>query len=130
VNPWTTHSRFVVSHHLLRDEDYALPLRDWLTSDGGQRMLILDEAHNAAPASGAKDAIDSQFTKSVRDLVKQFEHKLFLSATPHSGHSNSFSALIEMLDDQRFCRGVPVESAKQLEHARDHGRCSRPDSPA
>lgn len=115
VNPWTTHSRFVVSHHLLRDEDYASPLRDWLTSDDGQRMLILDEAHNAAPASGAKYAIDSQFTKSVRDLVKHFEHKLFLSATPHNGHSNSFSALLEMLDDQRFCRGVPVESAKQLE---------------
>lgn len=30
VNPWTTHSRFIVSHHLLRDEDYASPLRDWL----------------------------------------------------------------------------------------------------
>ena len=30
VNPWTTHSRFIVSHQLLRDEDYAAPLRDWL----------------------------------------------------------------------------------------------------
>ncbi len=53
VNPWTTHSRFIVSHHLLRDEDYASPLRDWLDRAGAGSLLILDEAHNAAPASGA-----------------------------------------------------------------------------
>jgi hypothetical protein len=32
-----------------------------------------------------------------------------LSATPHNGHSNSFSALLEILDPQRFTRGVPVK---------------------
>ncbi len=115
VNPWTTHSRFVISHHLLRDEDYASPLRDWLGTFAPQSLLILDEAHNAAPASGARYAIDSQFTKSVRELAPRFEHRLFQSATPHNGHSNSFSALLEILDPQRFCRGVPVESVKQLD---------------
>jgi SNF2 family DNA or RNA helicase len=115
VNPWTTHSRFVVSHHLIRDEDYASPLRDWLGTFAAQSLLILDEAHNAAPASGARYAIDSQFTKSIRELAPRFEHRLFLSATPHNGHSNSFSALLEILDSQRFCRGVPVESVKQLD---------------
>lgn len=115
VNPWTTHSRFIVSHHLLRDEDYASPLRDWLGTVAPQSLLILDEAHNAAPASGARYAIDSQFTKSIRELAPRFEHRLFLSATPHNGHSNSFSALLEILDPQRFCRGVPVDNAKQLD---------------
>ena len=116
VNPWTTHSRFVVSHHLLRDEDYASDLRGWLDdADAGATLLILDEAHNAAPASGAKYAVDSQFTKSIRELAPRFDHRLFLSATPHNGHSNSFSALLEILDPQRFCRGVPVDSVKQLE---------------
>jgi SNF2 family DNA or RNA helicase len=115
VNPWTTHSRFVLSHHLLRDEDYASPLRDWLGTFAAQSLLILDEAHNAAPASGARYAIDSQFTRSVRDLAPRFEHRLFLSATPHNGHSNSFSALLEILDPQRFCRGVPVDNVKQLD---------------
>jgi SNF2 family DNA or RNA helicase len=115
VNPWTTHSRFIVSHHLLRDEDHASPLRDWLEQGKGGSLLILDEAHNAAPASGAKYAVDSQFTKSIREIAPLFEHRLFLSATPHNGHSNSFSALLEILDEQRFCRGVPVESAKQRE---------------
>ncbi len=115
VNPWATHSRFIVSHHLLRDEDYASPLRDWLGTFAPQSLLILDEAHNAAPASGARYAVDSQFTKSIRELAPRFEHRLFLSATPHNGHSNSFSALLEVLDPQRFCRGVPVDSAKQLD---------------
>ncbi|MDP1571933.1 MAG: DISARM system SNF2-like helicase DrmD [Vicinamibacterales bacterium] len=115
VNPWATHSRFIVSHHLLRDEDDASPLRDWLGTFAPQSLLILDEAHNAAPASGARYAVDSQFTKSIRELAPLFEHRLFLSATPHNGHSNSFSALLEILDPQRFCRGVPVESAKQLD---------------
>jgi superfamily II DNA or RNA helicase len=118
VNPWTTHSRFILSHALLRDEDYAAPLRDLLSTDenGEARdgadpgsLLILDEAHHAAPASSSKYAIDSQFTRAVRDLAERFEHRLFLSATPHNGLSNSFSALLEILDPQRFVRGTPVE---------------------
>lgn len=115
VNPWTTHSRFIVSHALLRDETYAAGLRDWLGDFAPGSLLILDEAHNAAPASGAKYAIDSHLTRAVRDLAPRFEHRLFLSATPHNGHSNSFAALLELLDPQRFCRGVPVKASKVLE---------------
>lgn len=108
VNPWNTHSRFLISHALLRDETYAAPLRDWLGPFMQGSLLILDEAHNAAPASGARYAIDSQFTRVVREIAQRFEHRLFLSATPHNGHSNSFSSLLEILDPQRFCRGVAV----------------------
>ena len=115
INPWTTHTRFIISHALLRDETYAAPLRDWLGDFAASSMLILDEAHNAAPASGAKYAVDSQLTRTVRDLAPRFEHKLFLSATPHNGHSNSFAALLEILDPQRFCRGVPVRDRKLLD---------------
>ncbi|MEB3217731.1 MAG: DISARM system SNF2-like helicase DrmD [Nostocales cyanobacterium 94392] len=115
INPWTTHTRFIISHALLRDETYAAPLRDWLGDMSSTSMLILDEAHNAAPASGAKYAVDSQLTRTVRDIAPLFEHKLFLSATPHNGHSNSFAALLEILDPQRFCRGVPVRDRKLLD---------------
>ena len=110
INPWSTHTRFILSHALLRDERYVGPLRDWLREGGGASLLILDEAHNVAPASGAKYAIDSKLTRAVRDLAPRFEHRLFLSATPHNGHSNSFSALLELLDPQRFVRGVPVDA--------------------
>ncbi|QDS93881.1 RNA polymerase-associated protein RapA [Roseimaritima multifibrata] len=110
VNPWSTHTRFLISHRLLIDEAYAGPLRDHLGSFRSGSLFILDEAHHAAPSSGQKYAIDSQITRSVRDLAPRFEHRLFLSATPHNGHSNSFSALLEILDPQRFCRGVPVSA--------------------
>lgn len=110
TNPWTTHTRFILSHALVRDEVYAAPLRDWLGEFSSGSLLILDEAHNVAPASGGKYAIDSKLTRAVRDLAARFEHKLFLSATPHNGHSNSFSALLELLDPQRFVRGVPVDA--------------------
>lgn len=114
VNPWDTSSRFLVSHRLLVDETYAGPLRDWLGTFHPSSLLILDEAHHAAPSSGARYAIDSHITRAVRDLAPRFEHRLFLSATPHNGHSNSFSALLEIMDPQRFCRGVRV-SKKMLE---------------
>lgn len=108
ANPWATGSRFVISHSLLADETYVSGLRDLLGTFRPRAMLILDEAHHAAPASGSRYAIDSQFTRAVRDLANRFEHRLLLSATPHNGHSNSFSSLLEILDPQRFTRGVPV----------------------
>jgi len=115
VNPWTTHTRFLVSQRLLIDETYAGPLRDWLGDFHAGAMMIFDEAHNAAPASGARYAIDSKLTRAIRDIAPRFEHRLFLSATPHNGHSNSFSALLEILDPQRFCRGVPVRGKRRLQ---------------
>ncbi|NJK64338.1 MAG: DEAD/DEAH box helicase [Synechococcaceae cyanobacterium SM2_3_1] len=115
INPWKTHTRFIISQAVLRDEAYAAPLRDWLGDFSSGSLFILDEAHNAAPASGSRYAVDSQLTRTVRELAPRFEHKLFLSATPHNGHSNSFAALLEVLDPQRFCRGVPVRSKKLLD---------------
>jgi superfamily II DNA or RNA helicase len=84
VNPWTTGSRFIVSHRLLTDETYAAGLRDRLGDFRARALLILDEAHHAAPASGARYAIDSQFTKAIREIANRFEHRLCLSATPHT----------------------------------------------
>ena len=49
----------------------------------------------------------------MREIARRFEHRLFLTATPHNGHSNSFSALLEILDPQRFTRGVPVRPAER-----------------
>ena len=114
-NPWATHSRFIISHALLRDEAYAAPLRDWLDTEALPALLILDEAHNAAPASGARYAVDSHLTRTLRELAPRFEHRLFLSATPHNGHSNSFAALLEILDPDRFCRGVTVDDPALLD---------------
>jgi SNF2 family DNA or RNA helicase len=108
VNPWRTHSRFLVSHNLLIDPAYADTLREWLGTLLPGSLLILDEAHHAAPAGGGRYGIETKFTRAIRDLAGRFEHRLFLSATPHNGHSNSFSTLLELLDPYRFTRGVPL----------------------
>jgi superfamily II DNA or RNA helicase len=115
VNPWRTHSRFLVSHNLLIDPTYADPMREWLGPLLPGSLLILDEAHHAAPSSGGRYGIETKFTRAVRDLSGRFEHRLFLSATPHNGHSNSFSTLLELLDPYRFTRGVEVRGKKSLE---------------
>ncbi|MGH3224009.1 MAG: hypothetical protein ACRDPY_35910 [Streptosporangiaceae bacterium] len=60
-----------------------------LRADGDKRpfdLLILDEAHHVAPAAPKQRyAVDSQQTKLIRWLAPHFEHRLFLSATPHNG---------------------------------------------
>lgn len=43
TNPWRTHSRFIISHALLRDENYATPMREWLGELLPGSLLILDE---------------------------------------------------------------------------------------
>lgn len=115
VNPWRTHSRFLISHNLLIDPTYADPMIEWLGPMLTGSLLILDEAHHAAPSSGGKYGIETKFTRAVRDIASRFEHRLFLSATPHNGHSNSFSTLLELLDPYRFTRGVPVRGKKALD---------------
>ncbi len=114
ANPWSIGSRFLVSHSVLSDEAYMGGLRAVLGSMRPRSMLILDEAHHAAPSSGAAWAVESQMTKAVREVAQRFEHRLFLSATPHNGHANAFATLLEILDPQRFTRGIDVE-AKELE---------------
>ena len=115
VNPWRTHSRFLISHNLLIDPVYAEPMRAWLGAMLPSSLLILDEAHHAAPSSGGRYGIETKFTRAIRDLSGRFEHRLFLSATPHNGHSNSFSTLLELLDPYRFTRGIRVRGKRVLD---------------
>lgn len=79
-------------------------------------ILVVDEAHHVAPSSpstvadGRGYAVDTQRTVAVRRLAEKSEHRLFLSATPHNGHPESFTALMEMIDPRRFARGANLDS--------------------
>lgn len=119
VNPWNHYPRLITSIDFLKRERPLRLMREVLFAGGqplGSRrfdMLVVDEAHNVAPSGSGKYATDSQRTQAIRLLAPHFEHKLFLSATPHNGYPESFSALLELLDDQRFARAVRP-SAEQL----------------
>src|SRR3954453_16786323 len=71
-------------------------------------------AHNCPPYGRGKYATHSLPTKALRLLAPHFEHKMFLTATPHNGYPESFTALLELLDNQRFARGTPPHR-RQLE---------------
>ncbi len=111
VNPWTHFPRLITSmDYLKRDRPMRL-FKEVLPKEGMTYprkfdMLIVDEAHNVAPSGNGRYAVDSQRTKAIRTLAPHFEHRLFLTATPHNGYVESFSALLELLDNQRFARGM------------------------
>ena len=69
VNPWSTHNRFIISHDLLRRPEYREPLLNTLGDRAKRSLLVLDEAHVAAPASAGKYATDSNITKVIRDVA-------------------------------------------------------------
>ena len=112
VNPWTHFPRLITSIDYLKRERPLRLFRDVLPAPGRPifprtfDLLIVDEAHNVAPSGGGRYATDSDRTHAVRLLAPHFEHKLFLTATPHNGYPESFASLLEMLDNQRFARGV------------------------
>jgi len=112
VNPWAHFPRLITSIDFLKRDRPLRLFREELPAEGELvyprrfDLLIVDEAHNVAPTGRGRYAIDSLRTEAIRALVPHFEHKLFLTATPHNGYAESFSALLELLDNQRFARGV------------------------
>lgn len=112
VNPWVHFPRLITSIDFLKRDRPLRLFREVLPAEGESLyprrfdLLIVDEAHNVAPSGSGQYAIDSQRTATIRLLVPHFEHKLFLTATPHNGYPESFTALLELLDAQRFARGV------------------------
>ena len=116
ANPWTSFPRLIASIDWAKQGEGIRLLRDVLppqpTFPRRFDMLVVDEAHNVAPTVG-KYAVESLRTRLVRLLAPHFQHKLFLTATPHDGYTESFTALLELLDDQRFSRNI-LPSEDQL----------------
>ena len=112
VNPWTHFPRLITSIDFLKRDRPLQQFREVLPAPGEPTyprrfdMLIVDEAHNVAPPGAGRYALESLRTAAIRLLAPHFEHKLFLSATPHNGYPESFTSLLELLDNQRFARSV------------------------
>ena len=113
ANPWRLFSRIVASYHYLRQPDVLQRfLAACQTPDGSPHLpwdlLIVDECHNLMPSAVGED---SGLCRMLRQVAAQFEHRLFLSATPHNGHTRSFTGLLEMLDPVRFTRASEMTAA-------------------
>jgi superfamily II DNA or RNA helicase len=121
VNPWSHFPRLITSidffkrERPLRTFRETLPSGDQPTYPRAYDLLIVDEAHNVAPSGRGKYATDSMRTLAIRTMAPHFEHKLFLSATPHNGYRESFAALLELLDNQRFARIILTPDRTQLD---------------
>ena len=116
ANPFRVHPLTIVSLPWLRGARCQRLLEEILGDDGPARpraidLLVVDEAHHCAPPGKGKYAIDSQQTLATARLASHSEHRLFLTATPHNGYAESWTALLAMLDPQRFARGVPPNPA-------------------
>ena len=122
ANPFTVHPRMIISLPWLRTPRVQRLLDEVL--DGRPRhpgfidLLVVDEAHHVAPPAPAKGrrgyAVDSLQTQAVRRLSEYSQHRVLLSATPHNGYSESWQALLEIVDRNRFVRGAePDEKALQ-----------------
>lgn len=118
ANPWTSFPRLITSMDWMKSGEALRLIKDVLpphiTYPRKFDILVVDEAHNVAPAMATRYALESQRTSLIRRIAPHFEHRIFLSATPHNGYQESFTALLELLDDQRFARNVmPDEKQRQ-----------------
>lgn len=116
ANPWRALPRIITSYHYLRQPDvleqFIANCRSTQSHQGAQLpwdLLIVDEAHNLMPSNFGED---SDLAEMLRLLTPWFEHRLFLTATPHNGHTRCFSGLLEQLDPVRFTR-TPTFTEKE-----------------
>ena len=115
ANPWRTSPRTIASYHYLKQPDVLEEFRAACrVPEGTPRlpwdMLIVDEVHNLAPSVFGDD---SDLSRMLRYIAPFFEHKLFLSATPHNGHTRCFSGLLETLDPLRFSQKSALTDAER-----------------
>ncbi len=115
TNPWRSFSRIISSYHYLRQEDVLEQfLSACRTPEGSPHLpwdlLIVDECHNLMPSAFGDD---SDLCRMLRRLAPQFEHRLFLSATPHNGHTRCFTGLLEILDPVRFSQTNEIKPAEK-----------------
>lgn len=121
--------RLVASYHYLKRKPVlerflkscTTPVQGRLPWD----LLIVDEAHNLAPGPCGPE---SQLTSMLRQVSRWFEHRIFITATPHDGYSSSLTGLLEMLDPVQF-RRTALPTAPERERMEEAViRQSRPPS--
>ncbi len=123
ANPFNVYPRMIMSLAWLRTPRVQRLLDEVLVDSPHHPaffdLLVVDEASHIAPPAPTKGrrgyAVDSLQTRAVRRLSEHSQHRMLLSATPHNGYSESWQALLEIVDPQRFARGVEPDRASVSE---------------
>jgi len=115
ANPWRTCPKIIASYHYLRQPDVLEQFISAARAPEGSPhlpwdLLIVDEVHNLMPSPFGED---SQLCDMLRLITPLFENRLFLTATPHNGHTRSFTGLLELLDPVRFTRTDELRPAER-----------------
>lgn len=115
ANPWRAYARIITSYHYLKQPDVLEQFRSACRTPEQSPhlpwdLLIVDEAHNLTPAPFGEE---SDLSQMLRQIAPHFEHKLFLTATPHNGYTRSFTGLLERLDPVRFTQRAEFTDAER-----------------
>jgi superfamily II DNA or RNA helicase len=81
ISPWALPEIYVASFDLVKRPEVLRPLEEVAWD-----ALIVDEAHNAAPGTARRAALDSIGRRSRRVVL--------LTATPHAGDDDAYEALL------------------------------------
>lgn len=128
-NPWAIHTRFVISHQLPRRPEYRDPLLVYLGERARKSLLVLDEAHVAAPAVASRYAVDSRITEVIRDVAPRYTQNA-AAASPQEEASDD-AALFTEDDETDFDAEEPEAPVEvQIAGARPRRLAPRPGSPA
>ncbi len=96
-----------ILRHFLEAQQHSGPAGPW-------DLLIVDEAHHLIPPAGTT----SQLHSALGQIVGWFPHRVFITATPHSGYTDSLTGLLQLLDPLRFDR-TQAPSASMRSAMRD-----------
>jgi len=116
TNPWRTIPKIITSMDYLKQIDvinkFELSARVRAnTTRPVWNLLIVDEAHHFSPT--AFDTENSRI-KMLKKVSKWFEHRLFLTATPHNGRIESYTGLLELLDPVKFRTSLYINDQMRL----------------
>ena len=113
-NPWSLYPRIIASPHYLKSTGpldafvagCSAPIHPHAPWD----LLVVDEAHHLAPTTHGPETL---LTRMLRTVAPWFEHRVFLTATPHDGYSSSYTGLLEILDPVRFRKTAAPTAAER-----------------
>lgn len=114
-NPFDQYPYLLSSYYYLKQphvlREFMQPCGQWQRPRLPWDLLVVDEVHRLATFPGHKP---SQLNQMLTSVAPWFEHRLFLSATPHNGYTSSLTGLLQVLDPFRF-RKTMVMTTRERE---------------